>query len=403
MRVQSESAILDFQSAPGQARPQPRARRAIQKVMAIVFVVTVAVPLIGACLKWDPVESHENRLLAKFPGVPKTFVDVKHFSDLALGYYRDHFGFRNALIRGLTLFQFKGGLAVDQAHQIIIGKDGWLFYPPGQSNMLADRNLDPFTSDELDVWQNIFERRRQWCLDHGMQFVVIIPPDKQTIYHEFMPDAFSRVGPSSRLDQLIDRLHETHSKIDLIDLRPTLLAAKKLQTIPIYFKTDTHWNDYAAWYSYPVLLDHINGLLGTHMVPQPASNFYAIESPRSGDLARYMDLYYEYSEQWPQFVPKKKAQPTFLLEDAFVPVVTTGAPHGPRAYIIHDSFGNYFGSFIEPHFSVMQWQWTNVLEGYRVLSVKPNIFIDEFLERMMYLKPPTDTPDVMSTPVHIGQ
>lgn len=400
MHMGSQSTILEVQPADAQAPAQPRMRRWTGRFLAVFFMLALFLPFLGAIFRWDPVQSHENRLMAKYPSVPKTWKEFTHWSELMMIAYRDHFGFRNTIIRGLAVH---GALSIDQTTQIIIGKNGWLYYPPGHNNMLADRNLDPFSSAELDVWQSVLERRRQWCADHGMKFIVVIPPDKQSIYREFMPDSFSRLGPESRLDQLIGRLHETHSKVDLIDLRSTLLAAKKLQTIPIYFKTDTHWNDYGAWYSYPVLMGEINRVLGTHIALQPKSNFYSIISPRAGDLARFMDLYYEYTEQWPQFVPKKKPQPTFLLEDAFVPVVTRGDPRGPRMYIIHDSFGNYFGPFIEPHFSVIQWQWTNVLEGYRVLSVKPNIVLDEFLERMLYLEPPTDTPDIMGTPYRIGQ
>ncbi len=400
MHMQSKSTILEFQSGTTPAPPPQRIRPLSRRLLAILFVLAMFLPFIGAIMKWDPVQSQENRQMARFPAVPKTFVDVKHWSELMMIAYRDHFGFRNTLIRALAVH---GALAVDQNTQIIIGKNGWLYYPPGHNNLLADRNLDPFSSEDLDVWQAVLERRRQWCLDHGMQFIVLVPPDKQSIYREFMPDSFAPLGPKTRLDQLVQRLKETHSRINLIDLRDTLLAAKTKQTIPIYFKTDTHWNDYGSWYSYPVLMNEVNQVLGTHIVTQPASNFYPIQTWRSGDLARFMDMYYEYGEMWPQFVPKAKPQPTFLLENAFTPVVTHGDPKGPRAYIIHDSFGNYFGPFIEPHFSVIQWQWTNVLEGYRVLSVKPNLVIDEFLERMLYLQQPTDSSDIMATQYHIGQ
>jgi hypothetical protein len=68
-------------------------------------------------------------------------------------------------------------------------------------------------------------------------------------------------------------------------------------------------------------------------------------------------------------------------------------------FVLHDSFGNYFGPFLGPHFSRADWQWTNVLGGPLILKAKPDVVIDEFLERMLYLPQPMDTEDVRNTPL----
>ena len=281
----------------------PSIRAMLVRVLAGVFVGSLFVPLIGASLHLDPVPSFENRAMARLPGRPKTFKQLGRYSDLFLAYYRDHFGLRNTLIRGLSLVKFHGGLAFDRGTNIIMGKDGWLFYPKEPGDFLADRNLDPFTSGDLDIWQQILERRSKFCADHGIPFIVVIPPDKQTVYPELLPADFSVVGPKSRLDQLIDRLHETNSPVDMIDLRPILSEAKKYHRI--YFKTDTHWNDLGAYAAYPVILDEVNRVLpGVKLTPQPLSNFTLDTSKRSGDLAYFLNLYYEYNEEWPRLDSK---------------------------------------------------------------------------------------------------
>ncbi len=265
---------------------------------AAIFLAALFLPMVGAELKWDPVASSENRAMAKFPGMPKNFQQVKMFSDLFMGFYRDHFGFRNTLIRALALGRFHGGLGMDRGTNIIIGKDGFLFFPSSiQDGFLAERNLDPFSPAELDQWQQLLEKRNKFFASRGIPFIVIVPPDKQSIYTEKMPDEFARVGPMTRLDQLIDRLRKRHSPVRLVDLRPALLEAKKYHRI--YFKTDTHWNDYGAFAAYPVILDAIESVLpGRKLVPQPMSDFIPRSTRKSGDLARYMDLYYEYDEDW---------------------------------------------------------------------------------------------------------
>jgi hypothetical protein len=401
----SKSTLLEM-PLPPLGRPEATGRlhwrRGARVAAAVFFVISMFIPLVGAAMHWDPVQSHENRALAKLPGMPRSFQQLTRFSGFMLGYYRDHFGFRNALIRALTLVRFHGGLALDQSTRIIIGKDKWLYYPPSNQNLLADRNLDPFTSEQLDQWQQLLERRYWFCASHGIRFLVLIPPDKQSVYPEFMPEEFSRLGPQSRLDQLIERLRLTHSPVDLLDLRPALLQAKKYHRV--YFKTDTHWNDYGAFASYPVILHEINRLLGTKMVPQPASDFIATSSVQSGDLARFMNLYYEYYEDWICFTPRHPLVPGFFPPDNPIPPpLTQGDPRGPTLDFIHDSFGNRLGPYLAPHFRRINWHWTNVLSGPLVLQAKPDLLLDEFLERVLYLAVPTDMQDVGDTPLQPRQ
>jgi len=388
----AQTPLSQGHSSDSPSRPRPLGRARL--ITAFFFVFALFVPLIGTALRWDPVASQENRILARIPTVPQNFKQVQRFADLFLAFYRDHFGFRNTLIRGLTLARFHGGLALDQNTNIIIGKYGWLFFPSHVPDMEADRNLDPFTPAELDAWQRMLEQRNKFCEDHGFPFIAVIPPDKQSVYMEFVPEEFSRLGPKSRLDQLIDRLHETHSPVHLVDLRAALIEAKKYHRL--YFKTDTHWNDYGGFASYPVILAAVNSILpGVKLVPQPASDFIPRSTTHSGDLARYMNLYYEYNEDWPQLVRRTPFPPIVTPENPYIPMTTYGTdPKAPALYMIHDSYTLYLYQFLGPNFSRTCWQWTTILNGPLVVAFKPNVVIDEFLERTMYLPVPEDTADV---------
>jgi hypothetical protein len=373
-----------------EAELRPRFLARAKPLTAMLFVASLFIPLIGAGLHWDPVPSSENRAMAKLPGKPKTFQQVELFTDLLLTYYRDHFGFRNTLIRGLSLAKFHGGLAVDQSTGIIIGKEGWLFFPSRARDVLADRNLDPFTPAELDGWQQMLERRYRFCAQHGIPFVIVIPPNTQTVYSEFLPESYSILGPKSRLDQLIDRLAATNSPVHIVDLRPILREAKKHRRI--YFKTDTHWNDYGAYAAYPVILNAISSVLpGVKMTPQPLSDFIPETSIHSGDLGRFLNLYYEYQEDWPKLVRRIPYPQVGYSE------ITKGSdPHAPSLYVVHDSFTRYLYQFLGPHFSRVSWQWSLPMNGQDVLSFKPDVLLDEFVERSLYVPVPIDSPDVLA-------
>jgi hypothetical protein len=388
----SDTGVID---SPAE-HPRPRFLAAAQFAIAACFVAALFLPLIGTFFHWDPVESTENRILARLPGIPKNFKDASHFAELGLDYYRDHFGFRNTLIHGLSLAKYRTGLGLDQNTGIIIGKNGWLFYPSDapDPNLLADRNLNPFTPAEVDEWAHLLDQRNRFCEDHHIAFIAVIPPDKQTVYSEYLPDQVIRIGKQTRLDQLLDRLKEIHSRVKVIDLRPTLEEAKKYHQI--YFKTDTHWNDYGGYAAYPVIINAVNEVLPwANLKLQPDSEFIPRSTIHSGDLARYLNLYYEYNEDWLQLVKRHPFPSIVKAENPYLPVITKGDnPRAPALYMLHDSFTLYLKQFLGPHFSRTCWQWGTVLYGDQVLEFKPDIVIDEFLERIMNNTVPQDPPEV---------
>jgi hypothetical protein len=267
---------------------------------------------------------------------------------------------------------------------VIFGKEKWLFYPSSVAgDWLAARGLSPFSESELDAWQNLYEKRNKFFTEHGIPFLLVIVPDKQSIYPEFLPDRLSRIGPKTRLDQFIDRLRKTHSSVHLLDLRPVLLEARKQRQI--YFRTDDHWNDYGAYAAYPVILSAMQSMLpGRTLIPQPISNFIPGTVHRPGDLAKYVDLYYEYDEVAPQLVRRVPFHPISKPEDPFAQVMTVGSdPSGPVLYAFHDSYTDFLAPFLGPHFSKAYWQWTNSMNGADVLKVKPDLVFNEFVERKL--------------------
>lgn len=392
------STIIPRPSQPAQSTAADRPfslRNLIVRFLSMLFLASLFVPLIGAWRHWDfATASNENRRLAESPPVPGDFKDAAHFSDRWLGFYRDHFGLRNTLIRAVSETRYHG-FGADTGESYIIGKDGWLFFrPEADHNFMGYRGLNPFSEDELNAWQDLLETRRAWLASKGIQYFVVIPPDKQTIYPEYLPPEYAVVRHESRLDQLIGRLAQTHSPVHLVDLRPALLEAKKFHRL--YFKTDTHWDDYGGFAAYPVILNAVNQFFpAAKMVPQSLSNFVPRSTIHAGDLSHLTNLYYDYAEDWPQLIRRTPAPSIMNPDNPYMPVTNLGEdPHAPSLYIVHDSYALYLSQFLGPHFSRVCWAWSQSLNGPWVLNFKPDLVIDEFLERMLYAPPPVDTPDV---------
>jgi alginate O-acetyltransferase complex protein AlgJ len=219
----------------------------------------------------------------------------------------------------------------------------------------------------------------------------VIPPNKETIYPENLPNDLARARPQSRLDQILDRLRRTHSAVHLLDLRPALLAAKS--SGQIYFKTDTHWNDRGAYVAYVAIMEAVKDLLPNwNIVPQPRDNFIAESSPYvQGDLARMMDMSNDYPDEWLSLRRKIPfTTPAGAMDPRGIAVTDVNDPTLPRLVFYHDSFAIALVPMLGPNFRRVFWSFNYELDPAAIEREKPDVVIDEFLERNLYVDPPTD-------------
>jgi hypothetical protein len=370
-------------------RASPLRARA-RRTLAAAFILFLFLVFLGTFLHWDPAVSRENRNLARAPGVPRNFQDLKSFASQAMVFFRDHFGFRNALIRAVALGKYHG-LGPEVNGRIIVGKDGWLFYSKDEK-FLADHGLDPFSNADLDQWQQLLEKRNQYFAERGIVLLVVIPPDKQTIYPEFMPDEFAHPLQPTRLDQLLARLAQRRSPVHIVDLRPALLEEKKHEQV--YFKTDSHWNDDGIFAAYLSLLNTIAQLLPQYpFTPMSKSDFAVRTITKTGDLAQQLDLYFEYREETREWIRKDLLKDPAAFEKMPNSPFTLGNPRGPRLLTYNDSFTAPMIQFLAPHFShaTYCWNaWTESIDPSIVKDARPDIVINEFVERKLHNPPPVD-------------
>jgi alginate O-acetyltransferase complex protein AlgJ len=394
------SMATDSQAQAQRIKPPEDLRRSpiragVRRLVAVCFGAFLILVFVGTWLQWDPARSRENRNLAKLPALPRNYQEAKSYSSQVMVFYRDHFGFRNALIRAVALGKYHG-LGPEVNNRIIVGKEGWLFYSKDEK-FLADRGLDPFSESELDEWEELLEKREKWFADQGIPFLVVIPPDKQTIYPEYLPDEFRGFPTPSRLDQLIDRLRQRNSPVKIIDIRPALLEAKRHGQV--YFKTDSHWNDDGAYAAYVALLEAIRKELpNRRLVPQPLSNFERRTVTKSGDLAQQLDLYFEYHEETSELIRKDfVGRPEAFEKLIQIPFTDGPDPSAPRLLTYNDSFTGPLVQFLSGSFSHATYFWnpiTEIIDPAPVKGARPDMVIHEFVERKLHDPMPVDPPEI---------
>ena len=227
-------------------RPHPiKASRAASIALILLFIAMINLPLLDSIFNLDQTSQvNENRMLAKFPTYHIGFNDVRGYVSNLESYYNDHFGFRKRLIywghtwkREWFNDTLKSGA--------VIGQRGWLYGAEGLGLKADGSRLSaPFTLQELQSWQAVFETRAEWLKKRGIHYLVIIPPEKQSVYAENLPVSVQQPNTAAKLGQLFNHI-KTHSTVDLLDLRPVLMDAKRNGRV--FHMTDTHWNQYGAF------------------------------------------------------------------------------------------------------------------------------------------------------------
>ena len=186
------------------------------------FLIAIPLPLLGRVLSLDSgFVLDENRTLSSRPELKRNVKDLAEYPAKFEAYFNDQFGFRKRLIHWLN-FTKVAAFGVSPSPKVIFGRNGWLFY--GDVDIPYYRAVIAVARAARRMAKAL-EERQEWLADRGIPYLVVFTPLKGTIYPEYLPVVYNRIGTASRLDQLMRHL-KAHSKLTIIDLREALLDEK---------------------------------------------------------------------------------------------------------------------------------------------------------------------------------
>jgi len=357
-------------------------QRRLNTAQIAVFIIVIFIPLL-ALLFETPKDSSDIEQRPLKHDITFQLQDPRLLLNDFETFFSDQLAYRDVLVRGNGLISVRL-FQESPVSQVVIGKNGWLFYAPGLDDF---RGLRKFSDTQLEQWRIALETKRDWLASYGVDYLFVVAPDKQTIYPEYVPDKYTRVTKDNLLDQLINYLSKT-SDIKILDLRPALLAQKSSQLL--YYPDDTHWNDLGAYIAYSAVLEHLQNTFPS-LQALPQSSFATGVYAASRDLERIMGFDGHFNgEQAPLLRPKN---PCASWEDigAFkqLPYVydasrSTCAGGKINAVFIHDSFflapkPMFAESFHQAAF-VFSFFYPNIVMQL-VESLRPNVLIEELVQR----------------------
>lgn len=347
------------------------------------FVLLLTAPLVFFRVR--PVAlTHEKRASAPFPRELR--LDRSYFGELE-AFFRDRFGFRERLLRLHHRLAFEI-LRQTTIGQVVRGSGGrWLFYL-GRNDGIDMRDVSgnwPHDAATAARWASFQAALSRHLSDQGIRYLLVIAPNKQSVYPEEVPAYFGR----PRAGMLDELLVETRRFPELaaVDLRATLRAHR---SEGVYFHSDTHWNSRGSSYAAERLVDLMRPWFPA--LPRlDASDFRVVTAPiEGGDLAVMLGMEDRITDLHPSF-RRLRGDPARIVRDGDADRIWEGAAGRPRVLLVGDSFGDRLAPMLAEAFSrtrfVNPWhdRWKPAFDTLEELAAdeQPNVVIFEIAERYL--------------------
>lgn len=315
-----------------QARPKSGRSRLPQTCLAAVFcgAISLAFPVFNIFSRQLSLDNHENRLLTTLPTVLAS--PLEELPNALNTFFADNSPWRYQLVQANAALNYHV-FGVVESDQVILGKEGWLFYKDGPSpaQPLANyQGLVRLREDEMARLAANLQALSDALAAEGGTLVVSFAPSKDLVYPEYVPDIYPRLSEEDVTAQLAGYL-AVHTTVPICYELQDYAAAKPHGQL--FFKTDTHWNHRGAIIALNEVFDAL-GLAHGRFVDYD----FKASGLQTGDMANVAALY--------DILPE---------EEDFYPANYTGEVDKRTVTMFGDSFSEYYMRYLNDRF-VNAWR-----------------------------------------------
>jgi hypothetical protein len=365
-------------------------------VACVLFTAAIAAMGVAAFRPHPAAPESENRALAPWPAPAASREFTAGFEHA----FADRFGGRASLLRlhNRLLVRVFG---VSTAPNVLIGRDGWLFFLGEEGTSLDRYYRGAPALGDAEIVRIVAElaRRARYLASQGIGYVVAIAPDKATIYPEHLPAWAVRRFGASPLARLTDAIH-ADATVRFVDLRAPVVAAKMRERV--YYATDSHWNFLGASIAYREIMRAVADALAPRAIaiaPVVLPPYVPGVDVYRGDLARMTGDPGAFGE--PDYAPLGKvlAMPQARCgrreddgREADLERYACERPGLPRAVVYRDSMAIPLVPMLSENFGHVAYVSSHRLDPAFIARERPDVVIDEMVERAMLAPVATPMP-----------
>ena len=342
------------------------------KIITILFLVAILLPNIIQVLDVEyRLINNENRKYKTFPefNIKSPIASIGDYKN----YYLENFGLKTTLVN--NYINVKSNVLNENPipNRVVQGTDGWFFLGNNYNNVLNNSfGNDPFTEKEITNTIAYLRGLKDYFNSKNIAFYVVIPPDKNNIYQEFLP--YKLKQNTTKLNVLKPLLKEK-ANINIIDLSIPLLKNKNKQQL--YYKTDTHWNYYGAYIGYNYTIDIIRKDFNLNKVAINDFEFIN-EIYTKGDLTKMINKI----KDEPSITIKKKVNSKAkLISKTNNTIHYQNNTKSLKTILFRDSFATNWIPFFNESFQEIIYHKKHIINKNEIESFKPDIVIFEIIER----------------------
>lgn len=345
-------------------------------IISFIFMMVFPTFIYSFLGKYVDSDNHENRNIESKPTL--TVENYNTFSKDYEAYYNDNLPFRNQLIginNSIDYYIFRKSTN----ENVCIGKDGWLFYCNNSDGNPVEQSLGwwNFTDSELEIIAENLLSTKSVLESRGIEFILFIAPNKETIYLEELPDYYTIKNQYTATDCLVDYLRE-NTDIRVIYPKDELLTYKsRKDDLFLYHKLDTHWNYAGAYIGAWCLAKE----LGIEMPSLDEISMIPISSSR-GDLTDMLNITIsngdvDYKNNGINESGTETVKRDFSTEFIYY---TPGADQR-KLFVCRDSFSTAMAPIMATQFENSLWVHTNQFDQEQIFDYDADVFVLEVAER----------------------
>jgi hypothetical protein len=375
---------------PAVPPPAPADHPRRDALVAAAFVLALAIAGAGAWSGRERSElAYEQRRAAPWPSWREAG-GARAATAAFERAFGDRFAGRPALVRAHHATKAIG-FGVAPVPKVMLGRDGWLYFL-GEDARALDRHFRgtaPFDAAPEAVASE-FARRHDALAARGIAYVVVVVPDKFSVYPEHLPGWVVRAAqtPLDRVSAAVS----AQRRVRFLDLRAPLVAAK--DGTPVYYLTDSHWNVRGAAIGYDALMREVQAALPGRVagiVPVVLPDYDPRTDRYSGDLANMLGLPRHFREpDRASFWKLLQAAPSRCARRLDAPassdaIEAWGCDRAglPDAWVLRDSMAIPLVPMLAENFRRATFVSTRALDLPAIEAARPDIVIEQLVERAL--------------------
>lgn len=244
------------------------------KIWCLVFIIFTTTPFVSFIIM-KPILSHidygkrnaaytyiyqgkyyDTAANSEDEKAPFPYISLENYSSFPSEfekYFSDRLPYKKILVRfnsSVHYYLFKQSIS----KKVLIGEDDWLFLT---SSVNYTYSNSPVLEDDLEKIACNLQNIKNMLAEKNINFVLLIAPNKETIYPEFLPDYIDISINPTQTDCVIDYIRK-NTDISVVYPKRDLLDAKlKYPDLLLYHKLDTHWNNAGAYIACQSLLSNL--------------------------------------------------------------------------------------------------------------------------------------------------